>query len=87
MEEDTIQSTPMGRVWMMILISASFVFAASWLWHLSEMRTVETRHQKESTKIQTSIAYLSAYRDVLKEKGKDEARTYIEQLQKAPYGI
>lgn len=72
---------------MMILMSAVFVFGVSWIWHVSEMHGVEAQSEKDNAKITTSIAYLSAYRDVLKEKGKEEAKTYIEQLQKTPYGI
>lgn len=87
MEENTTQSTPMGRVWMMVLLSALFVFGVSWFWHLSEMRTTQKRSAKESAKIQTSIAHLSEYRDVLREKGRGEAKVRIEQLRKAPYGI
>lgn len=87
MEEEEIQSTPMGRIWMMIFISALFVFCVSLLWHFSEMHTIQVQNKKDNAKIQTNIAYLSAYRDVLKEKGKDDARAYIEQLKKTPYGI
>lgn len=87
MEEDTIQPTPMGRVWKMVLISALFVFSASWLWHWSEIRSVEMQGKKDIQKILTNIAQLSAYRDVLKKEGKEGARVYIEQLQKTSYGI
>lgn len=87
MEKDTIQPTPMGRVWLMIVISAIFVLGVSWFWHWSGIHSVEVRNKKDNAKLITNIAHLSAYRDVLKEKGKEEARAYIEQLQKTPYGI
>jgi len=77
----------MGRVWTMVLLSALFVFGVSWFWHWSEMRTIEKRNTKESAKIQANIAYLTEYRDVLREKGVGEAKVRIEQLRKAPYGI
>lgn len=87
MEEDAIQSTPMGRIWLMILVSALFVLGFSWLWHWSEIHKIEVVNHKESIAIQTNIIRLSAYRDVLKEKGKEAARIYLEQLQKTPYEI
>lgn len=77
----------MGRVWYMIFISASFVFGASMLWYWSDLHAIKIQNQKENTKTAMSIATLSAYRDILKEKGKDAAKTYLEQLQKNPYGI
>lgn len=87
MEKDTPESTPMVRVWKIVLLSAFFVFMISWVWHLSQMRDVVSRNEKDIMKVETDIAQLSAYRDVLKEKGKDAAKTYIEELRKNPYGI
>ena len=87
MEKDTPQSTPMAHVWKMVLLSALFVFAASWIWHLSQMHDVVSRNEKDITKVRADIAQLSAYRDVLKEKGKDAAREYIVELRRNPYGI
>lgn len=87
MEENIVEQTPMGKIWTMIILSGSFVFCVAWLWHWSEMRAVEANNQKENAKVEVNIAILSAYRDVLKEKGKDEALKYIEQVRKEPYGI
>ena len=87
MEENVTQPTPMGHIWFMICMSGLFVFGVSWFWHWSEMHAVETQNQKENVKIEKSIVHLSAYRDVYKEKGKDAAALYVQELQKTPYGI
>ena len=63
----------MGHVWLIICISMVFTFAAAWIWHMDGMNDEERRNKATDDVIIASTEAIAAYRDLLKEKGKEAA--------------
>ena len=70
----------MGRVWLIVLASMCITLAASWFWHASEMQKQARRYQTEDDAVTANTARISAYRDVLKEKGVVGGEEYLSAL-------
>lgn len=75
--ETQTQQTPMGRVWLIVLVSMVLVFGASWLWHLMGMSEQKRRNSIEDAPVVRNIEAITRYRDVLKEKGKAGGILYL----------
>lgn len=76
----------MGHVWFLVIVSMCFVFGASWIWHVSEMNK-EARYNKAADDVIIAETNpISAYRDVLKEKGKSAAASFLATSSSNIYG-
>ena len=76
----------MGHVWFIILISVCFTVVASSIWHASGINTQVRQHKAVNEGIIANTARITAYRDVLKEKGKEAAAEYFTAQSKGIYG-
>jgi len=68
----------MGNVWMVVLGTMLITTLCAFGWHFVSLRSVKEHDAREVAQVRANIAAYSAYRDVLKEKGKDAAKAYLE---------
>ena len=71
--ETTTPSTPMGRVWLIVLISMCVTFALSWFWHVSGMNKQLRQNNAADSAVIANTEAVAHYRDLIKEKGKEAA--------------
>jgi len=71
--EMTTSSTPMGRVWLIVLISMCVTFMFSWFWHVSGMNKQLRQNNAADNAVIVNTEAVAHYRDLLKEKGKEAA--------------
>ena len=55
-------------------------FSVSWMWHINEMNSKARMDKSEDEALIANTERIAAYRDVLKEKGKEGAVEYLETL-------
>lgn len=58
---DTTPSTPMGRVWSIVILSMCLVGAIAWGLHLRAMATLHNEYRLEIDTVRADIATLRAY--------------------------
>ncbi len=54
-------STPMGRVWGVVILSMCLVGATGWVLHLRAMTTLRNEYRVEADTVREDIATLRAY--------------------------
>lgn len=69
----------MGRVWLMVLASMGFTLLASWIWHVDGMGDQDAKNRAAREALIANTAKITAYRDVLRERGPDAAAAYLTQ--------
>lgn len=76
----------MGRVWLIVFLSMCFTFGASWLWHVSGMNDQANRNKAVDDAVIMDTEQIAHYRDVLQEKGKEAAESYLTITPLTTYG-
>ena len=64
-ELNRAQSTPMGRIWKVVLASMLFTIITGAVWHIIALEETRMDNQHESDVLRTEILKLSDYRATL----------------------
>ncbi len=73
-ENNTAQSTPMGRIWKVVLASMLFTIITGALWHIVALEEAHIDNQHESDVLRTEIRKLSDYRATLSASSTSEMK-------------
>ena len=74
-ENNTIDSTPMGRVWKVVIASMLFTALAGFIWHRMTLTKQERYNTNESEQLTSEIVKLTAYRDYLREASTSQKKS------------
>ncbi len=69
----------MGNVWMIVLGTMIVTALCSFAWHETGMRSVREQNARAIAEVRADIEAYTAYRDVVKENGKEAGAVYLEQ--------
>ena len=75
--ETQTQSTPMGRVWLVVFFSMSVTLGIAWSWHISGMNDLERKNKTADDTVRASTERITLYRNVLKEGGQKAGEAYF----------
>lgn len=64
-ENNISQSTPMGRVWKVVIASMVITLIAGYIWHVMSLNEQRMYNLHENEQLETEITKLTLYRDQL----------------------
>jgi hypothetical protein len=67
-QQSTAESTPMKKVWKVVILTMLGTTLLAYAWHGMEMLRVKASHTREANALRENITKLSEYRDSLRAK-------------------